>query len=186
MSSNIETNNQPVSLKEAALRGDIILVTKGGANILNEQIIKVNQEKDEVVLAMGKSANLDPDLKENNEFRRLRNKAQFDLPQKLSNLKKIIEKIVIYQENNPNTIDLGDEFSIDLYFPGNKQPEFERCKLVSPIEIDYHNENNSQIIPISYLSPMGKAIWGQDKQAGTNFFYDSPMGKIKCIIRNNQ
>ena len=183
---NKEINYQP-NIKEVALKGDIILATKLSMDLLDQKIVKIEEEILQTVKDMGESANSDPDLRENYGFRDLRLKASDELPKKIYDLKTKKTKIVEFKDNDSvdGQINFGDKFTVEIFYPNEKEGETFSFQLLGPLETEFNElrgEQDKDLQIISYLSPLGKTIWGHSYKENPICFYNTPAGATKCVI----
>lgn len=176
--------------KEDALRGKIIFASKESIGLLDERIAEIELDLINTTRAMGESARNDNDLRENYGFRDLRLKATDELPKKIIELKskktKLIEFPASFESNN--VINLGDRFTIEMHFLGESEPDIDKFELVGPLEIELDgslklgSNETDDVQKISYLSPLGMAVWGVSNQSGTEFSYSVNTNDIRCVV----
>ncbi len=170
-------------VRELALSGDIILATKRGVTKLSEVIQTTRDEITHVQLEMGQAAKDDPDLPENTTFKELKTRLQFELPKKLNDLKNNELKVIEFNEDNTEAIGFGTLFEVDMYYADTDEKEKERFILLGPIEAMYMKSEYPNSTVISYLTPIGKQLWGKPFINGTSYLINTPQGQIKCTIR---
>jgi hypothetical protein len=180
-------NNFKSNIKESALKGDIILATKTSLELLNQKILEVESEIVSTTQAMGESANNDQDLRENYGFRDLRLKASEELPKKISDFKIKKSKIVEFKDSDKvdSQINFGDKFTIEMYFPNESTPEVAEFQLLGPLEVEFQNQlnqNDNEFQVISYLSPLGMAVWNHSYKENPQFSYETNNEEVKCIF----
>jgi len=167
-------------IKRIALAGEIILVSSYGFELLEQQIQQTRDDYDSLTRKMGEVAREDPDLPENTEFKEIKTKLQFELPRRMDDLlRKKVKAIPFSEEAQEGLIGFGTSFKAKVDYPG--QSEEGQFVLLGPIEAavkgDYMGSN-----VISYLSPMGRALWGVSIKGNQEVVFDTPGGKVKCTI----
>lgn len=176
--------------KEQALKGEIIFALKESIGLLDGKISELESELVSTTQAMGESANNDRDLRENYGFRDLRLKATDEIPKKITELKLKKMKVVEFSEDDKdnNLINLGDKFTVEMYFTGEPTPDIAKFQLVGPLEMElngnprFNLDELDDFQKISYLSPMGIAAWGVSNQNGTEFSYSVNTNDIRCVV----
>jgi len=175
--------------KESALREDIIFAEKETLNLMDQKIQDLESELVTTTQDMGESANNDSDLRENYDFRDLRLRATDELPKKISKLKEKKEKIVVFPETkDTNLINLGDTFTVEMFYSDENITEVNRFHLVGPLEVEFDSDNcigSKEDIPlqnISYLSPLGRSAWGADCKKGSQFRYKIGVNEVTCTL----
>jgi transcription elongation GreA/GreB family factor len=182
------TNTEGVSklpkdeIVKMALNGSIVLASQTGLEILNRRILLVQDEIKSTNLRLGESARQDPDLPENTEFKELKTKLQFQLPRKLDDLSIMLAKTVVFEENNPGKICFGTQFEAEVKYPPADVVTGSFI-LLGPIEAAEKEFAGKVSTVISYMSPIGMALWGKDLASGNSYSFDSPSGKVVCTIR---
>lgn len=183
-------NLNQCSNKEAAIRGDIIFAAKESLDLLEKKITDIQEEIVATTKAMGESANNDKDLRENYGFRDLRLKATDELPKKINELKTKKLKIVEFPNKKDNLINLGDKFTIEMYFPNETCPETGKFELVGPLEVELNGTSDDfdpdAFQKISYLSPIGTAAWESSSISGNEFLYKIGNGDVRCVFLNKE
>lgn len=173
--NNFMNKETPSNLytKEQALRGEIILATKEGIELLDKKILETEEELLRTMQSMGESAKF-RDLRENYEFRDLRLKATDDLPKAINELKQKRTRLTLVEpKQDKNEIGIGDRFTSEMYYPGESEPETTEFHLLGPIEVELNRQDSLDQVPqrISYLSPIGSAVWGVSNKPGTEFSF---------------
>ena len=69
---------------------NIYYVTRKGLNVLTQKLKELVKDLEKSTRAMGHSASLDNDLRENPEFMQLRTKVTYELPGKITELERVI------------------------------------------------------------------------------------------------
>ena len=127
--------------------------TRKGFAIVQEEIVRLQEEIEECNRKIGRTVDLDNDLRENPEFMALRTKAEYELPSRIQKLSKLITNSVIIEtlphlgEVEPDYIDVGHE--ITLIADNSEQ------RIVTIL--GYGDSNPDKQI-VSYLTPIGQAL----------------------------
>lgn len=167
-----------------ALAGKVVLASSFGIDILRNNIKLTNDEIRRVTEEMRQSAILDPDLPENSQFNDLKIRLQFELPRKLADLKELEKKTVLFEERIPGKISFNTQFNARVEY-SSIDVEEGRFILLGPIEASASNSlAGSDQIVISYLSPMGRALLGNDLKLGAKYAFSTPGGQAVCIIKH--
>lgn len=93
---------------------------------------------------------------------------------------------VLYE--NDSVINLGDKFTMEMQFLGESESEVDRFELVGPLDVElsivlrFNLDEIDNFQKISYLSPLGMAVWGVSKEKGTEFRYRVGNNDVKCIL----
>ena len=147
-------------------------VTREGYNKLMEEYHNIENEYITTTQAMGKSDEMDSDLRENPEFMNLRVKAMYALPQKKKELFEMLQSSVIIEDT-------------DEYKNWDKETVIEKCGVVLEIDGEVTNfsilgANQSDIHSniISTEAPLTKALLSHKKGETIDF------NGIKIIIKD--
>ncbi len=170
-------------IRELALSGDIILVTDVGAAALEQVIENKKAEIAAEQRAMGQAAADDPDLPENTTFKEIKTRLQFELPRQLNELREKQDKAIVYSEANTSQIGFGTVFEADMYYLDVDEKESERFILLGPVEAMYMKDQFPGLVVISYLSPIGRGLWGKAYHDQATHQIETPSGNIKCVIK---
>lgn len=184
----MERNKQRISelskeqLKALALNGEIILATEAGLQSLIETIDKTKDEVSLLQRKLGESASDNPDLPENTEFKEIKTRLQFVIPKTLSDLRKRLGITIPYSEAGQGNIKFGAVIEAVMKYPDVEKEEEEKFILLGPLEATYRrNEYLASVL--SYMTPLGRALWGQPDCAGAIYQVKTPGGNIECVIK---
>lgn len=145
--------DKSTALRAQALQQEIILVSQPGLAALKAKIPQLRDQHKDLLKALGSTIEDYPDVRENTTYDFLKHKIEADLPADLYDVKEKLTKARVYRESLADAIGFGDKFLAasdageDEYF------------LLGPIEA---NENFmiDGVGTVSYLSPLGQAVWG--------------------------
>lgn len=132
---------------------NIYYVTRNGLRALTQKQKELVEDLENSTRAMGHSASLDNDLRENPEFMQLRTKVTYALPSKISELERVIRTAKLIE--NTEHIQNQDYHEV---MPG-LEVEMES----EDGEIRFHSilgyeEGDPQKGIVSYLSPVGEKL----------------------------
>ncbi|MCJ7805295.1 hypothetical protein MUP46_01485 [Patescibacteria group bacterium] len=169
-------------LVRLALKGEVILASEEGIGILDGQIDRTKNEAASLKLRLGEVARQDPDLPENIEFKEIKTKLQFEIPRKLDDLGRKKAKTIVFQENQDGAIRFGTLFEARIEYPTETTSGV--FVFLGPIEAAAGKiEAKPEAQVISYLSVVGKALWGYDPNSGKPVQFETPAGKATCIVK---
>lgn len=171
-----------VDLKERALKGEIILVSAQGLSIVKNQISAKLEEIEEAKQTLGRAAKSDPDLPENAEFKEVKTKLQFQFPKKLRELYELQQKLFYFREDENGKVNFGSSFHAEIqYTDGVEKGAY---ILYGPVEASYLDYSDIGMTVISYLSPLGRKIWGMELGEANELTFQAPTGEeAKCEFR---
>lgn len=160
-------NRDPGAARIMALGNLLILATRGGLEAIHartqQELGRSNQSMRDAV----ESFIIEPDWKENNTG--LYKKGVEAPAYRLSYLESAGEVILthIYAEDLDGRLGFGNLFEAAILYPDQSSPTVRRYALVGPNESGktYHDPNadgGSDFRALSYLSPIGRAVWGAD------------------------
>lgn len=128
-------------------------VTRSGLRVLTQKQKELIEDLERSTRAMGHSASLDNDLRENPEFMQLRTKVTYALPSKISELEKVIRTAKLIE--NTDHIQNQDFHEV---MPGLEvEMESEAGELRIHSILGYE-EGDPQKGIVSYLSPVGEKL----------------------------
>ena len=128
------------------------LTRKGISNLAKKQQQLV-QEIESSTKAMGKSADLDNDLRENPEFMQLRTKVTYELPRKISDIEAVIKHAIIIDDMEAIK---NQEFHEVM--PGMMVELESETGDIRTHSILGFEEGDPALEIVSYLSPVGQAL----------------------------
>ena len=173
--------------RDLVLRGELIIATQKGYEMLEQEIGESEVKLITTTEAMGESANNDNDFRENYGFRDLRLKAHDELPRRIMELKSKRSKTILFPENDGESpiINFGDKFEIEIHISGSQSPSVKKFQLLGPLEIELDSSLESSTDGcqrISYLSPLGMAVWGVSSEVGSEFKYKIGNNEVRCVV----
>lgn len=132
---------------------NIYYVTRKGLSVLTQKLKELVKDLEKSTRAMGHSASLDNDLRENPEFMQLRTKVTYELPSKITELESVIRlaKLINDMEHIRN---------LDLHevMPGMEvEMKSEDGELRIHSILGYEEGDPLKGI-VSYLSPVGEKL----------------------------
>ena len=141
--------------------------TKEGLQKLKDELHYLKTTKNKEIVKLIAEAAAFGDLKENAAYHDARDKMSF-LRMRIAELEGAINEAVIREKDGTNKIQIGSE--IIILFDGEKQ----NYQVVAPTEANILKNK------ISYQSPLGEKLIGQE--AGKEFNFQSGSKKIKVKI----
>ena len=132
---------------------NIYYVTRKGLSVLAQKQKELVEDLEKSTRAMGHSASLDNDLRENPEFMQLRTKVTYELPNKIAELESVIRlaRLIDDAEHIQNQ-------DFQEVMPGMEvEMESEDGELRVHSILGYEEGNPQQGI-VSYLSPVGEKL----------------------------
>jgi len=128
-------------------------VSRRGLQTLRHQKQTLINDLDASTRAMGHSASIDNDLRENPEFMQLRTKVTYEIPNKLAEIQRILESYCLIEDTEAMR---GSAFEEVL--PGMQiELETENGEKRVLSVLGYGDGNPAQGV-VSYLSPVGEAL----------------------------
>ena len=113
-------------------------------------------------------------------FKETKTHIQTTLAVKLHTLREMKAKSIPYWTKHENLVDFGTifdaEVSVGDYIDSN------RYILLGPAESLYVDMSKIGLTVLSYLSPLGRAVWGQPNVDGQETTYNAPDGSATCRI----
>lgn len=155
---------------QAALRGEIILMTAKGQQAIHDRLEVLRVEKAELERRLGLDAADYPDLRENATYGDLSMKIQLELPRQVDDLRQMLEKAVVAPIAAASAAHLKLTFDTRFTAVINQSVPTEFW-LAGPTEITLL-EAPSDVQPVSYLSPLGRAVWGAKLGSVVSFEID--------------
>lgn len=149
---------------QAALRGEIILMTPLGRRAIDARLVALRAEKTQAEYDLGYAAQDYPDLRENAIYGDLAIKIQLDLPHQVDELRGMLDKARVVESPPKKGLGLGSRFRARF---GESESEY---WLVGPAETMLLEER-PDYLAVSYLSPLGRAVWGA--QAGREVEFEA-------------
>lgn len=131
----------------------IYYVTRKGLGVLAQKQKELVEDLEKSTRAMGHSASLDNDLRENPEFMQLRTKVTYELPRKIADLESVIKlaRLIDEAEHIQNQ-------DFQEVMPGTEvEMESEDGELRIQSILGYE-EGNPGLGVVSYLSPVGEKL----------------------------
>lgn len=132
---------------------NIYYVTRKGLGVLAQKQRTLVEDLEKSTRAMGHSASLDNDLRENPEFMQLRTKVTYELPRKIADLESVIKlaRLIDDAEHIQNQ-------DFQEVMPGTEvELESEDGELRIHSILGYE-EGNPGLGVVSYLSPVGEKL----------------------------
>lgn len=132
---------------------NIYYVTRKGLSVLAQKQKELVEDLEKSTRAMGHSASLDNDLRENPEFMQLRTKVTYELPNKIAELESVIRLARLIDD-----ADHIQNQDFQEVMPGMEvEMESEDGELRVHSILGYEEGNPQQGI-VSYLSPVGEKL----------------------------
>jgi len=132
---------------------DVYYVSRKGLISLSQKQKELIQDLENSTRAMGLSASIDNDLRENPEFMQLRTKVTYELPNRISNLDKVIRSARVI--NDMDYIQNQDFYEV---MPGMEvELESEDGEFRIHSILGYEEGDPKKGI-VSYLSPIGERL----------------------------
>lgn len=138
---------------QAALRGEIVLMTPVGRQAIDARMQALKAEKAQAEYDLGYAAQDYPDLRENAIYGDLAIKIQLDLPHQVDELRTMLGKARVVDGLSKKGIGVGSRFRARF---GDMENDY---WLVGPAEA-MMLETTEPVVAVSYLSPLGRAVWG--------------------------
>lgn len=126
---------------------------------------------------IGETVSLDNDLRENPEFMSLRNKAEYELPNKIKEITDVINNYILIEDlehiknNDTEYIDIGHKVTLSDNF-GNE----------TKLTILGYDEGNKELGIISYFAPIAQELI--DLQVGNNIILSFYGKRILYTIKS--
>lgn len=173
----------PNQLRLLALEEKIILASPRGMEAIDARIEAAKDEIAREKQILGEAARNDSDLPENTQFKEAKIRLQFELPKKLNDLNAQRARTLIFTEPQDGRIRFGTKFSAEVvYAPDDK--ESDEFQLLGPLEGSYLEPQKHEPRVLSYLTPLGRRLWGHDPATSQSVDFDTPGGQAKCNIKN--
>lgn len=138
---------------QAALRGEIVLMTPVGRQAIDVRMQALKAEKAQAEYDLGYAAQDYPDLRENAIYGDLAIKIQLDLPHQVDELREMAGKARVIDGLSKKGLGIGSRFRAKFNDIENDY------WLVGPAETMLL-EASEPVTSVSYLSPLGRAVWG--------------------------
>ena len=149
-------------------------ITRRGYENLLKKIDDLEKKKREMLKELGNQADRDSDLPENPIWKQLQVELRFNIPKQISDLQKIITSARIIEDELKSQLDKNDIVHLGSKIKIKINKEERIFILVGPYDIDIIKGG------ISYLSPLGKALLGAEKNEEKTFI--TPSGEKKIVI----
>ncbi|MGF1832611.1 GreA/GreB family elongation factor [Photobacterium sanguinicancri] len=149
--------------------------TKEGLARANEEIVYLQEEIKVCNVKIGKTVDLDNDLRENPEFMALRTKAEYELPNKIQELaqllehKEIIEDMTHIRDNLCSYVAVGHQVTL-----------IDECNNIRVLTILGFGDSNPKENIVSYLTPIAQLLL--DHEIGEEVSLPSPRGNVQYEI----
>lgn len=143
---------QPATVRRLALEERVLLVTPLGERCLHNRVQELREEDLRLRGELGKSIENYPDLRENASFDEINNKLEQQIPRELIDLRDMLAVAQVYEDMSAG-VRLGCRVKLSM---SDKEQDF---LFAGPVEASMAVEHRPT--PLSYLSPVGQAIWGR-------------------------
>jgi transcription elongation GreA/GreB family factor len=150
------------------------ILSRRGLAALRQQLDRLTEDLNESTAAMGRSAAIDNDLRENPEFMQLRTKVTYELPSKINELRRVLSAYTIIE----NTPEVQTGIFEDVQ-PGAEVTIESADGHVRVFSILGFGDGDPARGIISYLSPVGVALLNQPIGQEINLSFG---GKTKQYI----
>ena len=131
----------------------IYYVTRKGLSSLSQKQKELIQDIEKSTRAMGQSASLDNDLRENPEFMQLRTRVTYELPKRIANLDDVIRSAKVI-----NDMDYIQNQDFHEVMPGMEVELKSDDGEIRIHSILGYEEGDPQKGIVSYLSPVGERL----------------------------
>lgn len=128
-------------------------LSRKGLAALHFQQNSLIDDLSESTRAMGRSASLDNDLRENPEFMQLRTRVTYEIPAKLAEIQAVLSTHVLIEKTEAVQANIFDEV-----LPGMEVQVESQEGQTRKFSIMGYGEGNPTHGVISYLSPVGTAL----------------------------